>query len=149
MAKVAAGNGPCALVLPRTGAFSVKPTPTGWLVAVKATAGKAKGWSTWLVAGSKVSPQNPAATPSPRGAAQPLGGGGLEHLLGDVEVRVDLLDVVVVLERVDQAHQLPRLALVVDRDGRLRQHRELGGLDREAGGLDRLAHGRERSRGRS
>ena len=61
MGKVAAGNGPCGLVLPRTGAFSVKPTPTGWLVAVKATAGKARGWSIWLVTGSKVAPQNATA----------------------------------------------------------------------------------------
>src|ERR1700758_1296873 len=35
---------------------------------------------------------------------------GLQDVLRDVEVRVDLLHVVVVLERVDQPHQLLRLA---------------------------------------
>lgn len=61
MARIAAGNGPCALVLPRTGAFSVRPSGSAWLVSVKSTGGKAKGWSTWRVAGAKVSPANAAA----------------------------------------------------------------------------------------
>ncbi len=61
MAKVAANNGPCALVLPRTAAFSVKPSGSAWLVSIKATGGKAKGWSTWKVAGAKVTPGNALA----------------------------------------------------------------------------------------
>ena len=46
-------------------------------------------------------------------------------LFGDVEVRVDVLHVVQVLERVDQPQDLVRLS-PSDRDRRLRQHRELG-----------------------
>src|SRR5262249_35591106 len=42
-----------------------------------------------------------------------LGGDGLHHLLGDVEVRVDLLNVVVLLERVDQPERLLRRRLVL------------------------------------
>ena len=58
---VARGNGPCGLVTPRTGGFSVKPVGAGWLVSVRSTAGKAKGWSTWKTAGTKVSAANAAA----------------------------------------------------------------------------------------
>jgi hypothetical protein len=61
MAKIAANNASCALVLPRTGAFSVKPAGSTWLVSVKATGGKAKGWSAWQVAGAKVTPNNALA----------------------------------------------------------------------------------------
>ena len=62
------------------------------------------------------------------GAATELGRDGLEHPLGDVEVRVDVLDVVVVLERVDQAEHLLCGALVLDLDRGLGQHRHLGRL---------------------
>jgi hypothetical protein len=58
---IARNNGPCALTMPRTNAFSVKPSARGWLVAIKATGGKAKGWSTWTVAGTKVKPANAPA----------------------------------------------------------------------------------------
>ena len=61
MKQIAAKNGPCRLVLPRAGAYSVRPTAAGWLVSVKATAGKVKGWSTWNVAGKQVTPLNAAA----------------------------------------------------------------------------------------
>src|SRR5213080_4272990 len=57
---------------------------------------------------------------------EPSAGDGLEHALGDVEIRVDVLHVVVVLERVDQAQDLLRSALVRDLDCRLRDHRQLG-----------------------
>src|SRR6266508_2495557 len=49
--------------------------------------------------------------------------GRFEQLLGDVEVRVDALDVVVLLEAVQQPHDLARDALVLDVHRRLRQHR--------------------------
>ena len=54
-----------------------------------------------------------------------LAGDRFQHLLGDVEVGVDVLDVVVVLERVDQAHHLPRLRFVLDGDGHLRNEHQL------------------------
>src|SRR5215211_4556433 len=63
--------------------------------------------------------------------------GSLEQLLGDVEVRVDALDVVVLLQPVEQAHDLARHALVLDLHRRLRQHRRLGVLDRVPGVLER------------
>ena len=58
---IARNNARCALKMPRTNAFSVKPSAGGWLVAIRATAGKAAGWSTWTVAGAKVRPANAAA----------------------------------------------------------------------------------------
>src|SRR5690242_4669226 len=82
-------------------------------------------------------------TPIPatfREASTGLTGHAFEDSLGNVEVRVDLLHVVVLLELVDQAQDLLRLVLVLDGDGRLREHRQLGRLDLEAGALDRLAH---------
>ena len=48
-----------------------------------------------------------------------------EQRLGDLEVEEDLLDVVVVLERVDQPQQLAR-RLLVDRRQGLRHHPDLG-----------------------
>src|SRR5262245_28811157 len=63
---------------------------------------------------------------------------GFEHLLRDVEVRVDVLNVVVVLELVDQAQNLLCRTFVCDLDRRLRTHRQLGGVDAEPRGLDRL-----------
>src|SRR5690242_21506363 len=44
------------------------------------------------------------------------GDDGFEYVLRDVEVRVDVLHVVVLLERVDEPHHLARLRLVVDGD---------------------------------
>jgi hypothetical protein len=70
-------------------------------------------------------------------------GDRLEHPLGDVEVRVDVLDVVVVLELVHEAEDLLRIPLVRHLDGRLRDHRQLGRVDRVSRSLDRLAHRRE------
>jgi hypothetical protein len=55
---IARENGPCALTMPRTGAFSVNPSGNGWLVSIKATGGKAKGWSKWTVTAGKVRPAN-------------------------------------------------------------------------------------------
>src|SRR5579862_6779744 len=52
-----------------------------------------------------------------------LRGRSLQHVLGDVEVRVNLLHVVVVLECIDHPDQLLRLALVLDRDRVLGEHR--------------------------
>ena len=68
---------------------------------------------------------------------------GLEHALGNVEVRVHVLHVVVVLELVDQTHHLPRLRLVLDRHRRLRHELELRRFDGHTGRLDRLAHRRQ------
>ena len=48
-----------------------------------------------------------------------------EHSLGDVEVRVNVLHVVVVLERVHQAQELTRSRLLLDLDSRSRDHRQL------------------------
>jgi hypothetical protein len=58
---IAKSVGPCGLVTPPTNAFSVKPSGAGWLVSVKAIAGKATGWSTWQAAGSAAKPLNAAA----------------------------------------------------------------------------------------
>src|SRR5438477_6884426 len=60
-------------------------------------------------------------------------GGGLV----DVEVRPHVLDVVVVFERLHQAHHLIGL-LAVELDVVLRVHAELGMRDLEALGLERL-----------
>src|SRR5207342_1476915 len=60
-------------------------------------------------------------------------------LFGDVEVRIDGLDVVEVLEGLDQPEHLRRLA-AVDRDRALRQHRELGRGDRHPRLLERPLH---------
>ena len=48
-----------------------------------------------------------------------------ENPLGDVEVRVNILHVVVFLERVHQAQELPRSRLILDLNGRPREHRQL------------------------
>ncbi len=58
---IAKHNTACALTTPRTGAFSVKPAAGGWLVAINATGGKVRGWSTWAVSSGKVRPANAAA----------------------------------------------------------------------------------------
>ena len=51
---------------------------------------------------------------------------GLEHGVGDVEVGVDVLDVVLILERVDQAQQLAG-RILVERHGVRGHQRQLGG----------------------
>lgn len=48
-----------------------------------------------------------------------------ENPLGDIEVRVNILHVVVFLERVHQPQELPRSRLLLDLDGRSREHRQL------------------------
>ena len=48
-----------------------------------------------------------------------------ENPLGDVEVRVNILHVVVFLERIHQPQELPRSHLLLDLDGRSREHRQL------------------------
>src|SRR6266576_4026925 len=72
----------------------------------------------------------------------------LEDSFGNVEVRVHLLHVVVLLELVDQAQDLLRLVLVLDGDRRLGEHCQFGRLDLEAGSFDCLAHGGELLGGR-
>ena len=59
-----------------------------------------------------------SAREQPAGASEP-GGRPLEDLGVDVEVRVDRVDVVVVLERVDEAHEL-RGVVLLDWDARVR-----------------------------
>src|SRR5581483_9746859 len=76
-------------------------------------------------------------------AAGPLGSAELgHHGLGDVEVRVDVLDVVEILERLDEREHLARLT-ALDRHGRLRHHRELGGEHRDPRLRDAVPHRRE------
>ena len=48
-----------------------------------------------------------------------------ENPLGDVEVGVNILHVVVFLERVHQAQELTRSRLLLDLDSRSREHRQL------------------------
>src|SRR5262245_13212845 len=79
-------------------------------------------------------------------ATGPLRGYRLQDVFGDVEVRVDVLDVLGVLEPLDQPHDLARGRLVRDCDRCLRHHRELDGLDREAAGLQSLSYGPQRLR---
>src|SRR5437763_4804811 len=101
---------------------------------------------------SSVMPAIWPATRLPQGTSEPacvqvaagLRGDGLEHLLRDVEVREDVLDVVVLLEGVDEPEHLLRRRLVGDLDGRLRHHRQLGRGDLDARLLDRLPHRDER-----
>src|SRR6266540_3520730 len=63
----------------------------------------------------------------------------LRHdLLGDVEVRVDVLDIVELFKRVQQREDLPGLG-PVHRYLRLRHHREFSGKHGDAGRLDHLA----------
>src|SRR5437867_11688754 len=66
----------------------------------------------------------------------------LEHFFGHVEVRVHLLPVVQVLERVDEADELAG-GVALDADRRRRPHGELrrGGVD--PGGLERALHSLE------
>src|SRR5438270_10974326 len=69
--------------------------------------------------------------------------GVLEDLVGHVEVRVDLDDIVQVLERLDESKKL--LGLVAfDADRRRRAHGELGGGGLDTGGLERLLYPFER-----
>src|SRR5215210_682086 len=69
-------------------------------------------------AGQRRSPGE-AADARALGAGPPLAGDALEHVGVDVEVRVHRVDVVEVLQRLDQAHQLRR-AVLVELDARLR-----------------------------
>jgi hypothetical protein len=48
-----------------------------------------------------------------------------ENPLGDVEVRVNVLHIVVFLKRVHQAQELARSRLFLDLNGRPREHRQL------------------------
>ena len=73
------------------------------------------------------------------GATQALD--GLEDLVADVEVGVDVLHVVEVLERVDQPEHLAR-AVLVERHLHARQERHVGRLVVDAGVLQRGAHRR-------
>ena len=57
-AKIGAERTACSLRTPDTPVFSVRPAADGWFVSVLASAGKAKGTSTWNVAGSAVTPEN-------------------------------------------------------------------------------------------
>src|SRR4051794_37767597 len=76
------------------------------------------------------------------GGAAGSAGDSLEDLGVDVEVRVDRVDIVLVLQGVDELQQL-RGDRLVERDADLRQLRDLGRLDADAGLLERRAHGRE------
>jgi hypothetical protein len=58
---VGSGTKPCGLKFSRSGGFSVKPAPSGWVVSVKTVASTAKGVSTWLAAGAKATPANALA----------------------------------------------------------------------------------------
>src|SRR5260221_1432662 len=68
--------------------------------------------------------------------------GGLEDFLRHVEVRVDLLDVVQILERFDEPDDLLRL-LALEPDRVRRPHRDLRVSDLQLLGLERLLHGLE------
>ena len=76
------------------------------------------------------------APPGGRGLARR--GHPLQHGVVHVEVAVHGLDVVVLLERVDQAHQRARVVLV-DGGAQGGPHADLGGLDLHARLLERLA----------
>src|SRR5581483_4436577 len=80
---------------------------------------------------------------APEAGATALRRDRFEHLVRDVEVRVDVLAVVVVLEFLDQAHDALRGGRVRYCGAFLRDHRELRCLGREAGGLDRISDGGE------
>ncbi|MEP7162923.1 MAG: glycosyltransferase [Candidatus Moraniibacteriota bacterium] len=60
-------------------------------------------------------------------------------LFGDVEVRVDVLDVVEFLERFDELQHLAGFP-AIDRDGGLGHHREIGRVDLDAGSFERTLH---------
>src|SRR5205823_8509388 len=86
-------------------------------------------------------PTSPGSTPSTRKPAPTSGSrDGLQDLVGDVEVGVDVLDVVQVLQRLDQAHDRRGLR-ALDAHGRLRHVRHLGLDDGHARLLQRVAHG--------
>lgn len=55
LAKIARANDPCGVTTPRTNAYSIKPAPGGWKVAVKVT-GKLDGTSEWTVKRGVVHP---------------------------------------------------------------------------------------------
>ncbi len=70
----------------------------------------------------------------------------LQDLVGDIEVRVGMLHVVVILQRVHQPEDLLGV-FALNAHGGLRHHRDVGGLDREAGLLQSLLHDEELLRG--
>src|SRR5207249_3009891 len=69
--------------------------------------------------------------------------GVLEDLVRYVEVRVDLLDVVELLELLHETED-PAGLVALDADGRRRTHRDLRRSDRDAGLLQRCLHPLER-----
>src|SRR2546428_1596271 len=77
------------------------------------------------------------------GGRSPPPSGVLQDLFGHVEVRVDLDDVVQVLERLDETQELLGL-VALDADRGRRAHRELGGGHLDSGRLERLLHALER-----
>src|SRR5437762_9535293 len=71
-------------------------------------------------------PTSPGSTPSTRMPAAASGSrDGLQDVVGNVEVGVDVLDVVQVLQRLDEAHDRGGLR-ALDSHGRLRYVRHLG-----------------------
>src|SRR6188474_986733 len=80
--------------------------------------------STWRRAESSDSIRRPVSPPavSTTERATGLGGYRHQHRLGDVEVRVDVLDVVGLLEPLDEPQHLARGRLVLDGDRRLGHH---------------------------
>src|SRR5438093_5184798 len=73
--------------------------------------------------------------------------GVLEDLVRYVEVRVDLLNVVEILELLHEAEDSTGL-VALDADGRRRAHRDLGRSDRNAGLFEGWLHLLEGARGR-
>ncbi len=63
-----------------------------------------------------------------------------EDLVGDVEVRVDVLHVVVVIDGVHQSQNLLGLALFLDGNEILRHQRKVGADDAESETLESVAH---------
>src|SRR6478736_511633 len=88
-----------------------------------------------------------AMSSSARLPNQRSAGDRLEHRVGDVEVRVDVLDVVEILEPVDEPQQLAGPVLV-EADGVPRDESELRRLHLEPVRLERVAHGGELCPGR-
>src|SRR3954454_3266525 len=90
-------------------------------------------------------PAAPGRAPETSRPPRASGRDGLQDLLGDVEVGVDALDVVVVLELVDQPEDLARL-LLGDLDGALGDHGQLGRGVPQPAPLERVADGHEVAR---
>src|SRR6476646_2726255 len=84
-------------------------------------------------------PQLIHRAPETPGSGPPSGRDLLQQVRGNVEVRVNGLDVVVVVEGLHQAHHRTGIGRP-DLNDVLRLHRELGGLDVHASRLERPAH---------